>query len=79
MPTICAQCKFLHAYAKQDAWWKWLCTKAPIAPHYNFVVGKEMADPPYAYCRTINRDGHCEEYEEGTNCLSPDKFTPARR
>jgi len=79
MPSICATCSNLHATAKSDPWYRWLCTKAPIAPYMNFVVGKEMADPPYAFCRTINHGGVCDEYEEGDNCLSPDKFTPPKR
>jgi len=65
--TICARCIYLHADAKRDPHWRWMCTAAPLEM-VNPVCGK--IDPPYHFCRTINH-GSCWMYQEGPNVLQP--------
>lgn len=74
MPSVCAKCVFLHATAKSDRWWAWLCTRHPLPQFFNPVTGETVADPPYQRCKKIN-DGECLDFEAGPNILFPKEQT----
>jgi hypothetical protein len=68
--TVCAKCQHLYIVNKNDAWYRWLCMKAPLPKLFNYVTGETVADPPYSFCRRIN-EGDCQDFEEGVNALHP--------
>lgn len=68
---VCALCRHLYIVSKGDAWWRWLCSQAPREQEYNPVTGDTVADPPYARCREVNREGNCPMFDAGPNVLHP--------
>lgn len=66
--TFCRDCRWLHGDAKRDPHWRWMCAGAPNA-QVNPVSG--TIDPPYHFCRSVNRIGECSLYEAGANILHP--------
>lgn len=72
MMPVCKKCAFLHGSAKSDPPYRWMCTARPLEATYNPVVGEDIADPPYAFCRFVNTNTHpCEMFESGNNVFFP--------
>lgn len=59
MPNYCEDCKH-KIDAKTPRYWT--CIKAPLL-ETNFVSKKERLQPPYFFCRNINTDGQCPNFE----------------
>jgi hypothetical protein len=73
MTAICKQCRFVHAHAKSDPWWRWMCTEFAVVPELNHVTGDFTE--PYGLCKTINRVGQCPQFEAGNNVFNPKDAT----
>jgi len=69
MTAICRQCANVHAHAKSDPWYRWMCVVFVKAPELNHVSG-EMTEP-YDLCRNINRVGQCPSFVAGANVFNP--------
>ena len=63
MITVCKRCDHHYMGSKSEPYWRWLCTAAPLDAWDNFVTGETVADPPYQFCKEINRYGNCPMYE----------------
>lgn len=65
MPNYCKDCKHLSDTAGPNPY-HWTCTKH-IREEVNFLDPEKRIHPPYFYCRDINKDGNCSDYERNEN------------
>lgn len=72
--AVCVKCRHLYIVNKSDSWWRFLCMQHPRRRQYNPVLGAEVADPPYRWCKDVNAYGKCQLYEEGPNDYQPRKM-----
>ena len=67
-PTICFQCKHHRTIdtnpAYPDIWHGQYCTLCEIPKVLDFVTGEMTRWQQYKYCRDVNRDGRCLQWEK---------------
>ena len=62
--TACRDCK--HLMVREGSvrvWYNHLCGASLKPPEFDYLEGA-MEAPKHKYCRDVNRDGHCQLFQQ---------------